>query len=69
MADVYGADGYDIDEYGNMVPKGTTLNSNPTLTAPPGSPRRALNFDAAGRAGRHPSYYHASLFKRTTRCP
>ena len=39
MADVYGSDGYDIDEYGNMVPRGTTLNSNPTMTAePPGSP-------------------------------
>ena len=38
MADVYGSDGYDIDEYGNMVPRGTTLNSNPTMTATPGSP-------------------------------
>ena len=33
MADVYGSDGYDIDEQGNMVPRGTTLNSNPTATA------------------------------------
>ena len=44
MADVYGSDGYDIDEYGNMVPKGTApgvrINSvpDPTLTATPGSP-------------------------------
>ena len=31
--DIYGSGGYDIDEYGNMVPRGTTLNSNPTATA------------------------------------
>ena len=36
--DIYGSGGYDIDEYGNMVPRGTTLNSNPTMTATPGSP-------------------------------
>ena len=51
MADVYGSDGYDIDEYGNMVPRGTTLNSNPTATATatPGSARRTFDLDAAGR--------------------
>ena len=44
MADVYGSDGYDIDEQGNMVPRGTApgmrINSvpNPTMTATPGSP-------------------------------
>ena len=33
-----GSGGWDVDEYGNLVPKGTTLNSNPTATATPGSP-------------------------------
>ena len=33
-----GSGGWDVDQFGNLVPKGTTLNSNPTATATPGSP-------------------------------